>query len=190
MTNYLKSIYATVISCGMLLLTACSDPPYSLMFLNEADNANAGAKLTIMYKGRYYEKLPLLSLNQFSSFRSFPAADGSYGVALYVDKKYSQRLFTATAAKRNKLLLPVAGGLAYEPIRITGPITDGVLVVWGGLSGYDLFRISEKLRALKPEIEEKRYVEEDPRPAPEFKPSGDIQKDSQGRLIPQIPSAL
>ncbi len=189
MTNYIKAIYASIIGSSMLLFSSCSEPHYSLMFLNEADNADAGAKLTIMYQGRYYEKLPLLSLNNFSSFRSRPEADGTYSVALYVNKMYAQRLFTATTSKHNKLLLPVAGGLAHTPIRITKPITDGTLVIWGGLTGYDLYRISQKLKAQQPEVEEKRYLKEDPRKEQEFKPSGEIQKDAQGRLIPQIPSA-
>ncbi len=187
--HLVKPVGGLIATCCALGLSACSDPPYSIMFLSEADNANAGAKLTVSFHKRYYDKLPLLSLQHFSSFKSFLSTDGSYGVVLYVNKMYNQRLFTATAAKHNKMLLPVVGGLAFEPLLITRPISDGQLVLWGGLNGYDLYRISQELRPLNPEIEKKRYLEETPRPLPKVKPSGDIEKDLQGRLIPQVPSA-
>ncbi len=185
----LQRIVLLAAGCCSLVLSACSDPPYSMMFLSEADSAAAGAKLTTSFRGRYFDRLPLLSLQHFSSFKSFLNPDGSYGIVLYVNKMYTQRLFTATAAKRNKLLLPVVSGLAFEPLLITTPITDGQLVIWNGLNGYDLYRISETLRPLNPDIEKGRYLKENPRPLPKLKPSSEVKKDSQGRLIPQIPTA-
>ncbi len=183
-----SSLSMLLLSCAGFILTACSQDPYKFMFLTETNDAYAGAKLTLMHNGHYYDKLPLLTQDHFQRFKSVKNADGSYGVILYLNKAYSQRLYTATAGKQGKLVLPVLSGLAFEPLMINAPVTSGKLYVRKGLNGYDLYRLSKVLAPMDEKAEEKRYLKKDPRPKHEFKPSGDIHKDTQGRPIPQIPN--
>ncbi len=182
------SLRMLLLACAGFILTACSQEPYRFMFLTETDNAYAGAKLTVMHDGHYYDKLPLLTQEHFQRFKSVKNADGSYGIILYLNKMYGQRLYTATAGKKGKLVLPVFSGPACEPLLINAPVTSGKLYIRKGLNGYDLYRISKEIAPMDEKVEEKRYLKEDPRPKLDFKPSGNIQKDPQGRPIPQIPT--
>ncbi len=169
-----------------LLLSSCKEDPYTLMFLTQADGAEGGSAFVTMYNGKHYDRLPMLTLNQFASFSSFTNPDGSYGITLHASPEAQTRLFTTTAQNRGKLILPIAGGLAFEPQTITSAINDGKLIIWGGLNGYDLRRISEVTPPLKPELEIPRYLEENPRPLPTFKDAAKQKRDMQGRVIPEI----
>ena len=169
-----------------LSFTSCQPEPYKAYFLTESSNPEGGAAFNIRYNGRMYNRMPIMSLRHFEKFKSFMADDGSYGVVLYTPKEYRVRLYTETQQNIGKMLLPVIDGLAFPPMEIDCGISDGQLIIWGGLNGYDLRRIGETLEAVNPEIEEKRYKEEDPRPKPELPRDATHRKDSHGRVIPEL----
>lgn len=174
---------------GTLLLTGCQQKQYKAYFLTESSNSEGGAAFNVRYDGRMYNRMPIMSLKHFEKFRSFMADDGSYGVVLYTPKEYKMRLYTETQQNIGKRILPVIDGLAFEPLMIDCGITDGQLIIWGGLNGYDLRRISETLEPITPEIEEKRYLKDDPRPKPELPKEAAPTKDEHGRLIPELYSS-
>lgn len=171
---------------GALLCSNCQQEQYKAYFLTESSNPEGGAAFNVRYDGRLYNRMPIMSLKHFEKFRSFMAEDGSYGVVLYTPKAYRMRLYTETQQNIGKRMLPVIGGLAYPPLEIDCGITDGQLIIWNGLNGYDLKRMSETLEAVTPEIEEKRYLEEDPRPKPELPENAEPTKDDYGRIIPEL----
>ncbi len=172
-------------------LTACfsscqSQRAYPVYFLTEARGTESGSRFLIMYRGRPYTKLPILTLEHFEKFRSFVNPNGSYGVELFIKKEWRTRLYMATQENIGLLLLPVVNGLAFEPQRIDRAVTDGELVIWNGLNGYDLKQIAKTVEPMIPEIEEKRYLDKNPRPLPE-KPKGVSQtKDHTGRTIGEL----
>ena len=85
------------------------------------------------------------------------------------------------------LILPVVNGLAFQPLRIDGPITDGKLVIWNGLNGYDLKQIARDIKPENPEMEKKRFKKKNPRPLPKLKRDDRNQKkDHTGRVIGEI----
>lgn len=170
--------------------TSCQPEPYKAYFLTESSNPEGGAAFNIRYNGRMYNRMPIMSLRHFEKFKSFMADDGSYGVVLYTPKEYRLRLYTETQQNIGKMLLPVIDGLAFPPMEIDCGISDGQLIIWGGLNGYDLRRIGETLEAIDPEIEEKRYMEEDPRPKPELPKEATHRKDSHGRVIPELYASI
>jgi len=108
---------------------------------------------------------------------------------LYTPKEYRMRLYTETQQNLGKHILPVIDGLAFDPMEIDCGISDGQLIIWGGLNGYDLRRISETLEPVDPEIEEKRYLDDDPRPKPELPKEAAPMKDEHGRIIPELYSS-
>ena len=171
---------------GGILMVSCQQKQYKAYFLTESSNTEGGAAFNVRYNGRMYNRMPIMSLKHFEKFRSFMANDGSYGVVLYTPKEYRMRLYTETQQNIGKRILPVIDGLAFEPLMIDCGITDGQLIIWGGLNGYDLRRISETLTPVTPEIEEKRYLEDDPRPKPELPKDAAPSKDEHGRLIPEL----
>ncbi len=174
---------------GTLLLGSCQQKQYKAYFLTESSNPEGGAAFNVRYNGRMYNRMPIMSLKHFDKFKSFLADDGSYGLVLYTPKEYRLRLFTETQQNIGKYILPVIDGLAFDPMEIDQGIMDGKLIIWGGLNGYDLKRISESLDPVDPEIEEKRYLDEDPRPKPELPREAAPMKDKHGRIIPELYSS-
>ena len=168
------------------LLGSCQQKQYRAYFLTESSNPQGGAAFNVRYNGRMYNNMPIMSLKHFEKFKSFMADDGSYGVVLYTPKEYRMRLYSETQQNIGKYLLPVIDGLAFTPMEIDCGITDGQLIIWSGLNGYDLRRMSEELEPIDPEIEEKRYLDDNPRPKPELPKNASPEKDEHGRLIPEI----
>ena len=168
------------------LLGSCQQKPYRAYFLTESSNPQGGAAFNVRYNGRMYNNMPIMSLKHFDKFKSFMADDGSYGVVLYTSKEYRLRLYSETQQNIGKHLLPVIDGLAFPPMEIDCGISDGQLIIWGGLNGYDLRRIGESLDAVDPEIEEKRYLDDNPRPKPELPKDATPRKDEHGRVIPEL----
>jgi hypothetical protein len=174
---------------GVILLSSCQQKQYKAYFLTESSNPEGGAAFNVRYNGRMYNRMPIMSLKHFEKFKSFMADDGSYGVVLYTPKEYRLRLYTETQQNIGKHILPVIDGLAFDPMEIDCGISDGQLIIWGGLNGYDLKRLSETLTPVDETIEEKRYLEEDPRPKPELPKEAAPVKDEHGRIIPELYSS-
>ena len=183
--KHLRTIFLPL-AVAAAFLSSCQQATYPLFFLTESDTAEAGASFNILYNGVYYNRMPMLSLKHFSKFRSFLNDDGSYGVVLYTKEEYRSRLYTQTLDNNGNKLLPVVNGIAMPPMLIDTPIGDGKLVIWNGLNGYDLKMIGETVAPANPEIEEKRYRDEDPRPKREVPKGIKVKRDATGRMIPQL----
>lgn len=171
-------------------LTSCQQNPYPIFFLTENPNGSVGstAKFVLTYRGKTFERGPLITHEQIESFHSFMSMqDGSYGVVFTVKKPWINRLYSATVNREGTLILPVVNGLAFEPLRIDGPVMDGKLVIWNGLNGYDLKQIARDIRPENPDMEKKRFKSKNPRPLPKLKP-GDVNgsRDHTGRTIGEI----
>ncbi len=159
---------------------------YPVFFLTENNGTEEGAGFIIKYGTRYYTRLPMLSLDNFESFRSFLNNDGTYGVELFIKKEYRTRLYMETMTHVGKRMLPVVNGFAFTPMKIDRPITDGELVIWGGLNGYDLKQISRTVKPVDEKLEEKRYSKKNPRPKPEKPKVKSQSKDLNDRTIPEL----
>ncbi len=175
-------------AAAVSLLANCqqSQKAYPVFFLTENNGSEEGAGFIVKYGHRYYTRLPMLSLDNFEKFRSFLNDDGSYGVELFVRKEYRTRLYTETMSHVGKHMLPVVNGFAFAPMKIDRPITDGELVIWGGLNGYDLKQISRTLKPIDEELEKKRYKDKNPRPKPEKPKVKSQTKDLNDRTIPEL----
>lgn len=77
-------------------------------------------------------------------------------------------------------------GVPFPPMLIDRPISDGKLVIWEGVNGYDLKMLSYQLTPVNPEIEEKRYKKKNPRPRAEMPIDAKVKRDAAGRAIPQL----
>lgn len=178
---------------AVTLLTACQQQKaYPIFFLTEeADAAGFSAKMLVMYNGKPYTRQPILNHEHLQSFHSFMnMKDGSYGVVFTLKREMRNRLYTITQEKRGMQILPVVNGLAFQPVLIDKPVTDGKLVIWGGLNGYDLMRIARDIEPENKEIEEKRFLKENPRPIPTLnKDTQNRKKDHTGQTVGEIFSA-
>lgn len=182
------SIAAAVLACSCQ-----SQKAYPVFFLVQESNTagdaaeSTSAKHIVRFNGVTYTRMPIMSLDHFEKFKShLNPQDGSYGVTLYAKKEWRNRLYFNTVEKSGMLMLPVVNGLAMEPMRIA-PVNDGILVIWGGLNGYDLQMISRTVSPVDEELEKKRYKKENPRPLPQKPENVQSQvKDFTGRTVGEI----
>lgn len=189
--NMTRTLILSLVAMAAGCFCSCQEQVnYPVLFLTEADNADAGARLTVYYNGKYYNRLPALSQKHFGKFKSFlNAQDGSYGVRLFVKEEYQGKLYYTTLQNRGRLILPVVGGLAYQPMMIDRGIQDGELDIYGGMNGYDLKMIGAQIEPKDPEIEKKRYIDKNPRPLPKIDNTKQHnKKDRYGRTYAELPS--
>lgn len=172
------------------LVSCQNNKEYPVFFLTESGGNEAGSGFNLYYNGKYYNRMPILSLKHCDKFRSFINPDGSYGIVIYLKEEYRNRLYSTTIEHQGRNLLPIVNGLAFEPTYIDRGITDGKLVIWNGLNGYDLKRLADNLTPVEPEIEEKRYLKENPRPLPEMPKKGKGGKDRTGRDFRELSSGI
>ena len=173
----------------LLTLSSCQQNPYPIFFLSEASTTEGTtAKFILMYKGRPYTRMPIVTHENIQSYHSFMSMqDGSYGVVFTLKPEMINRLYSATVNREGMLILPVVNGLAFQPVRIDRPITDGKLVIWNGLNGYDLKQIARDITPENEEMEKKRFIRKNPRPLPKLDPTKvNEKKDYAGRTIGEI----
>lgn len=184
-----RRVYGMLVGMVMLALSACQQKPYPIFFLSEAESTEGtSTKFILMYNGRPYTRMPIVTHGNIASFHSFMSMqDGSYGVVFTLKKEWINRLYSATINRQGMLILPVVNGLAFQPLRIDEPIMDGKLVIWNGLNGYDLKQIARDIKPENPEMEKKRFQRKNPRPLPKLKKDAKNQKkDYTGRVIGEI----
>ena len=173
----------------LVVAAACQQKPYPVYFLSQADGVvGNSARFILMYNGKPYTRMPIVTHEKLESFHSFMSMqDGSYGVVFTLKKEWRNDLYSATINRQGTLILPVVNGLAFQPLRVDGPITDGKLVIWNGLNGYDLKQLARTIRPEQPELEKKRFKDKNPRPLPKLAPDNKNQKkDHTGRTIGEI----
>ena len=83
-------------------------------------------------------------------------------------------------------MLPLVNNMAFSPMLINAPVTDGVLCIWNGLNGYDLRRLGNDLKPVNEKLEKSRYLKENPRKAP-IMPT-DTKKTAPKRSLWRKPS--
>lgn len=173
---------------ALAALIGCQQHPYPIFFLAEADGTTGNTtKSILMYNGKPYTRMPMVTHENLQSFKSFLCPDGSYGTTFTVKPELRNRLYAATINREGTLILPVVNSLAFEPVLVDRPITDGKLVVWGGLNGYDLKQIARDIKPENPEMEKKRFKDKNPRPLPKLKQDNKNEKrDHTGRVIGEI----
>lgn len=190
----MRTLCYTLICCMVALfaLAACQQKPYPIFFLKEEDSSDGmSAKFIIRYRNHTYTKLPILNHEHLASYHSFmDMQTGSYGAVFTLKKEWATRLRIATTNARGKLILPVVAGYAFQPVRIDAPIVDGKLVIWSGLTGYDLKQIARDIKPEDPELEKKRFKDKDSRPRPTLDTKNKPQKkDYTGRTIGELYSS-
>lgn len=84
----------------------------------------------------HFRKVPEVATNDIIAFSPFPSEEDpkTYGVVFQLSKRASQRLYASTNLSQGKLLLALVNGQAVGVVRIGKPVTDGMLVIWSGVS--------------------------------------------------------
>lgn len=140
-------------------------PPASITFHMEGSAAEApkfARKVRTLAGEKYFRKVPEVATRDIVAFSPFPADDKTtYGLVFKLNKQAQRRLQAVTSANRGKLLLALVNGQAMGVVRIDKPVTDGMLVIWKGVTQaevrkYDMLapRIGESQKKWKARVKE------------------------------------
>ena len=150
---------------SLALASGKKTPAASVTFHLEGSAAEAprfARKVRTLAGEKYFRKVPEVSTRDIVSFSPFPADDKkTYGLVFKLNSQASRRLQATTSANRGKLLLALVNGQALGVVRIDKPVTDGMLVIWSGVTQqeikrYDMVapRIGEDLKEWKKRVKE------------------------------------
>lgn len=99
------------------------------------DNPKMIFPYQVMGKQRFFRRLPEISSNDLVAFSPFPAEDqASYGALFQLKGNAQRRLAAVTSTNQGRWLVSQAFGRIVDGVVIDGPVDDGAIVIWKGLT--------------------------------------------------------
>ena len=101
----------------------------------EGGNPKMVFKQLVAGKERWFGTTPEITNMGIASFSPFPSEDeSSYGVAIQLDRRSSNRLAALSIANKDKFLVAVVNGRVVDAVIIDKQVTDGMIVIWKGVT--------------------------------------------------------
>ena len=98
-------------------------------------------------KTRYFRRLPEVSLKDIAVFSPFPSDVGEeYGVAFKLKDGAINRLYGVTGSNQGRWLISQITGRVIDGVIIDKEISDGVLVIWKGVTLADIAQLDKALK--------------------------------------------
>ncbi len=121
-----------------LMAGSKADHKYSLSFHLETDS-NDNPKMIFTQedngKTRYFRRMPEVTSKDVVSFSPFPSeANDGYGVVFRLKDNAARRLVAVTSINQGRWLIAQINGRMVDAVVIDKPISDGLLVVWKGVT--------------------------------------------------------
>lgn len=124
-------------------------------------------KLGSEHRQYFFRTMPAFTDHDMQWFYPFVSQDGqSYGAAFRLNETKSQELTAVTAANQGKLFGSRVVDAPLRAVIIDRPATDGVLVIWDGLSQNHIKLLSTKIKHVE------GYISGGAPELPTFQPSG------------------
>ena len=138
---------------ALLFLGSAAKPPCTIRFYsagNERDGSPFTASVVVGNPPRkvFVSKIPVIAEPDILSVYPFPAADGTYGCALKLDRSGTIRLNTVSVEQRGTPLVCVVNGRVVTAILIDRPISDGILFITSGLSVQEIAVFTKRFRVM------------------------------------------
>lgn len=100
----------------------------------------------VMGKQRFFRRIPEISSSDLLAFSPFPAQDqASYGAVFQLKDTARRRLAAVTTNSIGKWLVCQAFGRIIDGVLVDGPINDGAIVIWQGLSLEEVKEIDKQM---------------------------------------------
>jgi len=96
----------------------------------------------------YVDQIATISERDIAAIYPFPVADGSGGCAFKLDDHGAMTLDSLSVAKRGTLLIATIDGRQVADILIDRRVTDGVVMIPGGIKTDEMKIILKKFRIL------------------------------------------
>lgn len=107
----------------------------------------------VMGEQRFFRRIPEISSKDLVAFTPFPAEDqASYGVMFQLKDHARRRLAAVTSVNQGKWLVSQAFGRIVDGVLVDGPVDDGAIVIWKGLTIEEI----RELDTVMPRIGEKK----------------------------------
>lgn len=108
-------------------------------------------------KTRYFRRMPEISLKDVMSFNPFPSeVGGDYGIVFKLKPSAGNRLNAITAANSGRWMISQVNGRILDGFLIEKPVTDGVVVIWKGVTLQDVALFDEELPRIGEEGKKKK----------------------------------
>ncbi|MBC7980208.1 MAG: hypothetical protein H7Y36_06570 [Armatimonadetes bacterium] len=102
---------------------------------------------------RFFRRIPEIASRDFVAFTPFPADDQeSYGIVFQLKDNARRRYAAVTSVNQGKWLVCQAYGRLVDGVLVDGPVDDGVIVIWKGLTLEEIHELDKGL----PRIGEKK----------------------------------
>ncbi len=138
----------------ILLLGLCclgfgrKELPLSIRFYTQAlegDTDSFAVPVTLLNgKQIYLDKIANISEQDIVAFYPFVAPDGSGGAAFQLDEHGAMSLDSLSNEKRGSILIAVINGHQVSDIMIDQRVTDGIVVIPGGITTQDMILIHKR----------------------------------------------
>ncbi|MES2920507.1 MAG: hypothetical protein V4819_03115 [Verrucomicrobiota bacterium] len=98
-------------------------------------------------KLQYFHRLPEISMKDIALFNPFPSTVGDdYGLVFRLKPSASERLAAITAANQGRWMIAQINGRVVDGVTIDKQITDGVIVIWKGVTLADVELLDKELK--------------------------------------------
>lgn len=109
-----------------------------------------------------FKIIPEFSTQSVSAIHTFPADDGTYGVALKLDFKGRQSLDMVTRLRKGEMLMTMVNGVVVDHVQIDRPVPDGLFTVWRGIPAELVAKMEEKYASINTLESSSTFIEMDP----------------------------
>lgn len=139
----------------LLVGSAKKEPAATVRFYAES-NSQSGENFTIpvmlQYPPRkaFLDKIPVISERNVESILPSMAADGSMRCVFKLDPGGTQKLDSVSVEKRGTSLVAVVNGRQVTDMLIDQRVSDGIIMIPGGLSDPDIRSLVKKFPVMRP----------------------------------------
>ena len=155
MVRKLSLALALAVLCT-LTISGARKPSLTVSFHLEGNSFEGGKmvqpiKLGNPQKTYYFRRQPELTQRHIQGYYPFPADDGtSFGAAFKLNQNGTDTLSSLSIVGKGRKLLTVVNSEPIDYTVLDKPVTDGYLVVWGGLTKSDLAKFDGKFQRILP----------------------------------------
>lgn len=111
---------------------------------NDMDSPKTIFRRNVRGQTMIFKIIPEVSSASISGIHSFPADDGSFGLAMKLDFKGTQSLDIVTRLRHGEILMSMVNGTVVDTVTIDRPISDGIFTIWRGFSPELIALLEEK----------------------------------------------
>lgn len=153
---HLRSLFLLFLALSLASCAALDDKKYHITFHAQADLATSSPKSVapILIAGQtvLFEKLPLISQDDFRAFQPFPSTDGEgMGAVIKLNFRGANALSLLSDTRAGALVRVAVNGLSVDYLIVDEGSKDGQVVIWQGLKPELIDLMDKDLPRLKPE---------------------------------------